>query len=497
VLLQQELSGWIVYNKEGVKSRMASFTLLDSNLDLRSSGFTTLGKGWGVSWLRLIALVLVDSTLLSLAWWLAESYRRELDSPYIIPGKPLSLLPILIAEIGLVAGERVFKVGKKRCDWFSAVRAVSLAHALLLLLVLLYQIDYLVAPSTLLLSWLLSVCLTCAGRLGVSAAIDGFREKGLWRLPSCVICDRKERETLAGFLERDTRYEILEFADSSCLERDKRLATIQRLVGLGVAEVFVSAEAIKNRMFVCWMFRNAGINFSIIHTKFTRFYPTELELTAVGGLPAINWQAPLIKGADFCVKRGFDFCLSALLLALAFPVYLIIALLIKLDSHGPVFYKQTRIGLRGKPFQMWKFRTMVANAEQLQKQLESRNETKDGILFKIKDDPRITRAGKFLRRYSLDELPQIFNVLLGEMSLVGPRPLPVRDVERFAEHHHDRQEVLPGITGFWQVTGRSEIQDFEEVVRLDMAYIENWSLALDLQILVRTVIVVLNKRGAY
>jgi exopolysaccharide biosynthesis polyprenyl glycosylphosphotransferase len=476
---------------------MASSTLLDSNLDLRARGVTTLGKGWGVSWLRLIALVLVDSTLLSLAWWVAETYGRDLDFPYNMQVKPLSLLPILIAEIGLVAGERVFKVGKKRCDCFSAVRAVCLAHALLLLLVLLYQLDYFVAPSSFVLSWILSGSFTCAGRLGVSAAIDGVREKGLWRFPSGVICDWKERETLASFLERDTRYDILEFADSSCLERDKRQATIQRLVGLGVAEVFVSSEAIKNRMFVCWMFRTAGINLHILYTNFESLSPKELELTTVGGLPSLNLHAPLIKGAEFWVKRVFDFCFSAFFLALACPVYLIIALLIKLDSPGPVFYKQTRIGLRGRPFKLWKFRTMVANAERLQKELEARNETKDGILFKIKDDPRITRVGKFLRRYSLDELPQIFNVLLGEMSLVGPRPLPVRDVEKFSDRHHDRQEVLPGITGFWQVAGRSDIQDFEEVVHLDMAYIENWSLGLDLQILLRTVMVVLNKRGAY
>lgn len=476
---------------------MASSTLLDSNLDLRAPGVTTLGKGWGVSGLRLIALVLVDSTLLSLAWWVAETYGRDLDFPYNIQVKPLSLLPVLIAEIGLVSGERVFKVGKKRCDWFSAVRAVSLAHALLLLLAFLYQLDYFVAPSTFILSWLLSVSFTCGGRLGVSAAIDGFREKGLWRFPSCVICDWKDRETLAGFLERDTRYDIIELADSSCLERDKRQATIQRLVGLGVAEVFVSSEAIKNRMFVCWIFRSAGLNLHILYTTFESLSPKELELTTVGGLPSLNLHAPLIKGAEFWVKRVFDFCFSAFFLGLACPVYLIIAWLIKIDSPGPVFYKQTRIGLHGRPFKLWKFRTMVANAEQQQKELEARNETKDGILFKIKEDPRITRVGKFLRRYSLDELPQIFNVLLGEMSLVGPRPLPVRDVEKFSEHHHDRQEVLPGITGFWQVAGRSDIQDFEEVVRLDMAYIENWSLGLDLQILLRTVMVVFNKRGAY
>ncbi|WP_258556189.1 sugar transferase, partial [Fischerella thermalis] len=137
------------------------------------------------------------------------------------------------------------------------------------------------------------------------------------------------------------------------------------------------------------------------------------------------------------------------------------------------------------------------NAEKLQASLETNNEIKDGVLFKIKNDPRVTRIGKFLRLYSLDELPQILNVLVGEMSLVGPRPLPSRDVERFKTKHFIRQEVLPGITGLWQVSGRSDIDNFEDGVKLDITYIENWSLWLDLKILLETVRVVLQKTGAY
>ena len=174
-----------------------------------------------------------------------------------------------------------------------------------------------------------------------------------------------------------------------------------------------------------------------------------------------------------------------------------IAILIKLDSPGSILFKQERIGLHSRKFKIWKFRTMVANAEKLQASLENKNEIKDGVLFKLKDDPRITRVGKFLRRYSLDELPQLFNVLVGEMSLVGPRPLPERDVKKFTRHHFIRQEVLPGITGLWQVSGRSDIDKFEDAVKLDIDYIETWSLWLDMQILLKTVNVVLQKTGAY
>jgi lipopolysaccharide/colanic/teichoic acid biosynthesis glycosyltransferase len=140
---------------------------------------------------------------------------------------------------------------------------------------------------------------------------------------------------------------------------------------------------------------------------------------------------------------------------------------------------------------------MVPNADQLIKKLEHLNESKDGIHFKLKNDPRITPLGKFLRRYSLDELPQMFNVIFGDMSLVGPRPLSIRDYENCEEHHLIRHQVIPGITGLWQVSGRSDIQNFDDVVKLDIAYIENWSLQLDFEILLRTVVVVLAKKGAY
>ncbi|HEY9693945.1 MAG TPA: exopolysaccharide biosynthesis polyprenyl glycosylphosphotransferase [Oculatellaceae cyanobacterium] len=196
-------------------------------------------------------------------------------------------------------------------------------------------------------------------------------------------------------------------------------------------------------------------------------------------------------------KRICDICFAALLIILTAPLFLCIALLIKLDSPGAVFYKQERMGLHNKIFTIWKFRTMVVDADERHKELEQLNEMKDGVLFKLKDDPRITRVGKFLRSSSLDELPQLFNVLLGDMSLVGPRPFALRDIEKISKRHYIRHAVLPGITGFWQVSGRSNITDFEQVVRLDTYYIENWSILLDLKILLKTIVVVLKKTGAY
>ena len=171
------------------------------------------------------------------------------------------------------------------------------------------------------------------------------------------------------------------------------------------------------------------------------------------------------------------------------------ALAIKLSSRGPVLYRSMRPGIGGRPFSCLKFRTMVKGAEHLQERLEEHNEV-GGALFKIREDPRVTRVGRFLRRWSLDELPQLFNVIRGQMSLVGPRPLPQRDYDRLDDWHRKRYLVLPGMTGLWQVSGRSEL-DFDELVRLDFLYLERWSVFLDLTIMLKTIPAVFRTRGAW
>ncbi len=195
------------------------------------------------------------------------------------------------------------------------------------------------------------------------------------------------------------------------------------------------------------------------------------------------------------VKRLIDIIGSIVALVVLAPVMLITALAIKLTSPGPAIFAQQRLGLNKRRFRMYKFRTMIVNAEACQAGLEHLNEAR-GPVFKIRNDPRITRIGKVLRRTSIDELPQLFNVLRGEMSLVGPRPLPVRDVARFTEAARMRRfSMRPGLTCLWQIRGRSEL-GFEEWMRLDLEYIDRWSLALDLLILVRTVPAVVRGVGA-
>lgn len=212
-------------------------------------------------------------------------------------------------------------------------------------------------------------------------------------------------------------------------------------------------------------------------------------------VPLFELRPPVFDGIDFFLKRSFDLIGSALLLVLMSPVLAGIAIAVRVTSRGPVIYRSERPGIGGRPFGCLKFRTMYNDADQRQADLESLNEA-SGALFKIRDDPRMTPVGRFLRRHSLDELPQLVNVLRGQMSLVGPRPLPMRDYERLEDWHRKRYLVLPGITGLWQVSGRSDLE-FDDLVRLDFLYLERWSVFLDLVILLKTVPAVFLRRGAF
>ena len=213
------------------------------------------------------------------------------------------------------------------------------------------------------------------------------------------------------------------------------------------------------------------------------------------GAPLFELRPPVLTGWDWMVKRGFDLVVSVLVLVIGLPLWVLVAAAIKLDSRGPVLFVDRRVGVGEREFGMLKFRTMVADAPELQAELEPENEA-EGALFKIREDPRVTRVGWFLRRFSLDEIPQVVNVLKREMSLVGPRPLPLRDHQLLEDWHRVRYGVLPGMTGLWQISGRSGLS-FDDLVRLDFTYIENWSIWLDISIIVKTIPAVISRRGAF
>ena len=218
-------------------------------------------------------------------------------------------------------------------------------------------------------------------------------------------------------------------------------------------------------------------------------------VAAAGGMPLMLVRAPQLTGGRRLVKEAWERTAALLALLVLSPILLLVALAIRLDSRGPAMFKQTRVGRSGRSFTMLKFRTMHDNAEASVLQLGDRNEA-DGVLFKIRQDPRITRIGRVLRRYSIDELPQLVNVVLGQMALVGPRPPLPTETALYEPDVHRRFAVKPGVTGLWQVSGRSDLA-WEEAVRLDLRYVDNWSLTLDLQIVARTVRAVLRHAGAY
>ena len=242
-----------------------------------------------------------------------------------------------------------------------------------------------------------------------------------------------------------------------------------------------------------------------LHSGCQILYPAR-AVKVYGLRPSLVWHhdqpffelgSPVLKARALISKRIVDIAVSSVLLVLLAPVLAVIALAVKLDSPGPVLFLQERAGLGGKRFRMFKFRTMSQGADQEKQDLAHLNESGDERLFKIRQDPRVTRLGKYLRRWSLDELPQLANVLIGEMSLIGPRPFFESDFAQYEDHHFRRLDAKPGITGLWQVSGRSEMLDFEDVVYLDRQYIEQWSFWLDMSILFRTIPAVLGRTGAF
>jgi exopolysaccharide biosynthesis polyprenyl glycosylphosphotransferase len=233
-----------------------------------------------------------------------------------------------------------------------------------------------------------------------------------------------------------------------------------------------------------------------IQTEMFKLHVARSYVDDLQGVPVMTIQSGPADGWQLALKRIIDIVGSAALLIVSAPLFAVVTMLIRLDSPGPVFFAQDRVGLNKRRFKILKFRTMVEGSDQQQLMLEHLNEV-EGPVFKIKNDPRVTRLGRFLRRFSIDELPQLVNVLKGDMSLVGPRPLPVRDVDRIDVQWHKRRfSIKPGITCLWQVNGRSNI-GFNEWVRMDLDYIDKWSLALDLLILMKTIPVVFRGPGAY
>ncbi|MBW3646323.1 MAG: sugar transferase [Actinobacteria bacterium] len=350
------------------------------------------------------------------------------------------------------------------------------------------------------------------GRVWARAVLHAGRRRTRWTHRVLVVGSRGQAADLAGELSRSARAgycivgAVIPGGDETPLRLhdDTTVPVAGKLTRLGTAVLATGADTVavaagpetsgEGLRLLSYELEGTGVDL-LVAPALASISGTRVSIRPVAGLPLLHLDEPELTGARKVVKQGFDLVTASLLVLLLLPVLAGIAALVRATSPGPALFVQERVGLRGSTFRVLKFRTMSADAEQRLAELAHLNEH-DGVLFKVREDPRITRVGAVLRKYSLDELPQLFNVLRREMALVGPRPPLPTEVARYQGHAHRRLLVKPGITGLWQVSGRSELS-WDETVRLDLQYVENWSLALDISILTRTAITVLTARGAY
>jgi exopolysaccharide biosynthesis polyprenyl glycosylphosphotransferase len=350
------------------------------------------------------------------------------------------------------------------------------------------------------------------GRYALRLRVQLGRRRGLYKqkvvlagsyqqvreLASQLRADRAAGLTVVGACLPDVSLSSVDLGQGSTVPVIGSLQTIPGAISMSGATVVAVAGAAEITGEVLrqlsYEIEGTGVEL-LVAPALTNVTGTRVSLRPMGGMPLLHVDEPELSGARRLVKGSFDRVLAGMALVVLAPVLLFLAAAVRTTSPGPAFFRQERVGRDGQLFRLWKFRSMSVDAENQRAELLGLNEH-DGPLFKIRNHPRVTRIGVFLRKYSLDELPQLINVVRGDMSLVGPRPPLPAEVAEYEGHAHRRLLVKPGITGLWQVSGRSDLA-WEETVALDLRYVEDWSLGLDLVLLARTVVSVLKGRGAY
>ena len=466
----------------------------------------------------IMALVASDALMTFLAFWLAYYLRFDILVQYFDPaGFPFSTYRILLYSVPFVwlvifAANGLYSkdnlLGGTR-EYSSAFRAATGGFLLVVIAAFLGP-SLVFARGWLLMTWILTFLFVGSARLLLRRVVYALRKHGYFLTPAVIVGANEEGRWLAeqllnwetsglhlvGFVDKKAPATFPLFHDLVCLGSVDKLGEI--IDQYKVGEVILASSAFSTRDYLLEIFRKYGVTDQVNIRMSSGLYEvitTSLTVNEFAYVPLVYVNKIRLTGTDTVLKFLLDYTIAILALIVLFPFLVFIAFWVKISSPGPVLHRRLVMGLNGKQFHALKFRTMVTNGNEI---LDQHPELKEELArnHKLKTDPRITRVGAFLRKFSLDELPQLFNVLKRDMSIVGPRMISPEEVSMYKQFDMNLLTVLPGITGLWQVSGRSDIS-YDERVRLDMYYVRNWSLWLDLQLLFQTIPAVLKGRGAY
>jgi len=480
---------------------MSGYAAVRGRLGRQASSSTS---AWAKDYLRRVALADFGCAIVGVFAAVQLRFGNNVTVPYIA----LSLaLPLLwLAAVGLAGGYDVRFVGTGSDEFRKILNAgVGLTATVAIFS---YVVNIELSRSYLLVALPLVTLCDLVARFVIRKRLHRWRDAGSCMLNVVAVGHEAAVVDLITELGRDRYHgltvvgacvahplECIEVAGVPVYGGLDDVSAAVRTVGADTVAVAACPEMDGVRLRgLAWELEKTGTDLCVSPALLDVAGPrTTIRPTA--GLTLLHVDHPQLSGLRLLLKGLFDRCVAAALLLLFLPVMILLGLAIRLYDHGPAFFTQTRVGKDGHVFKIYKFRTMVIDAEARRAQLLETSDS-DGVLFKLRKDPRVTAFGAHLRRWSIDELPQFINVLFGDMSLVGPRPAVPEEVAKYADHVHRRLVVKPGLTGLWQVNGRSDLS-WDESVRLDLRYVENWSFALDLQILWKTVGAILARSGAY
>ena len=465
-----------------------------------------------------LGLVLADVLLINVALAISHWVRydlqwfRAVDPAFDAPFSAYIPFGVVLTALLLIAYKLEGVYDHRRgASWFdefySVVNGTTTGIVIMVVVIFIYR-PLVYSRLLFIYTGVLIIALLGFSRLVKSIVLRKLRKRGIGVVRTLIVGAGEVGRTIMRNIvaQPGLGYQVVGFVDDN---PEKGHKDIGRFKGLGsidnlprivqeesIDEVIITLPWMYHRKIISIMTQceREGVRAFLVPDLF-QMSLSRMDVDDLGGVPMIGVKEISITGWKSVTKRAIDFTIALVGLIVLSPLMLLIALAIKLDSPGSVLFRQIRVGKGGRQFVLYKFRSMGEGAEEEQEKLTDLNEA-EGPIFKIRHDPRCTRAGRFLRRTSLDELPQFYNVLRGEMSLVGPRPPIPAEVERYEEWHKKRLEVSPGMTGLWQVSGRSELT-FDEMVLLDIYYIENWSAAMDTEIFLRTIPKIIFGSGAY